>query len=170
MAFRQLLTQVGFTNSQATAFINEGIREPRDLSTYTHGDLKGLFKHLGNRKIHPFYMAQHHVQILRHWVEKRIPLGLLIGSELFTDQVLKEWGDKMKAANDIKDSEKLTIAAPSAFKKDTKWRVWKEQFQNYLGSKIGQCKAPLTFIIRPQDGPGNLADYPDDHDQMEYCI
>lgn len=74
----------------------------------------------------------------------------------------------MKAANDdIKDSEKPAISAPPppAFKKDTKWRVWKEQF---FGSKVGQCKAPLTFVIRPLDAPGNLDDYLDDHDQMVY--
>jgi hypothetical protein len=74
--------------------MNEGIREPRDLSTYTHSDLKGLFKHLGNRNIHPPYMAQHCMQILRHWVEKRIPLGLPIEPELFINAVMEEWGDK----------------------------------------------------------------------------
>jgi hypothetical protein len=66
MAFRQLLTQVGFTNAQATAFINEGIHEPRDLSTYTHSDLMGLFKHFGNWEIHPPYNVQHRVKILSH--------------------------------------------------------------------------------------------------------
>jgi len=33
---------------------------------------------------------------------------------------------------------------------------------------VGQCKAPLTFVIRPLDAPGNIDDYPDDHDQMVY--
>jgi hypothetical protein len=101
-------------------------------------------------------------------VEKRIPLGLPIEPALFTNEVLQVWSEKMKAANDTKDTEKPAIAAPPAFKKDTKWRVWKEQFQNYLGSKVGQCKAPLTFVIRPLDVPGNIDDYPDDHDQMVY--
>jgi hypothetical protein len=168
MAFRLLLTRIGFSNPQSTAFMNEGIQEPRDLSTCTHSNLKGLFKHLANCNIHPPFMAQHKVQILWYWVEKWIPLGLPIGPALFTVEVLQVWGDKMKAANDQKDGEKPTIAAPLAFKKDTKWRVWKEQFQNYLGSKIGQCKAPLTFVIWPLDAPGNLEDYPDDHDQKVY--
>jgi hypothetical protein len=72
MVFQALLTRIGFSGPQATAFIGKGIAEPRDLATYTHSDLKGLFKHLANRAIHPPYMAQHKVQILRHWVEKRI--------------------------------------------------------------------------------------------------
>jgi hypothetical protein len=168
MAFRLLLNRIGFSNPQATAFMNEGIQEPGDLSTYTHSNLKGLFKHLANREIHPPYMAQHKLQIVRHWMEKRIPLGLPIEPALFTNEVLQVWGEKMKAANDSKDTEKPAITAPPAFKKDTKWRVWKEQFQNYLGSKVGQCKAPLTFVIRPLDAPGNIDDYPDDHDQMVY--
>ena len=116
MAFRLLLTRIGFSGPQATAFIGEGIAEPRDLSTYTHSNLKGLFKHLASRAIHPPYMAQHKVQILRHWVEKRIPLGLPIEPGLFTNEVMQAWGEKMKAANDIKNSEKPAIAAPPWFK------------------------------------------------------
>jgi len=113
MVFQALLTRIGFSGPQATAFIGKGIAEPRDLATYTHSDLKGLFKHLANRAIHPPYMAQHKVQILRHWVEKRIPLGLPIEPGLFTNDVLQAWGEKMKAANDdIKDSEKPAISAP----------------------------------------------------------
>jgi hypothetical protein len=94
MAFRLLLTRIGFSAPQATAFINEGFIEPRNLATYTHSDLKGLFKHLVNRAIHPPYMAQHKVQILRHRVEKRIPLGLPIEMVLFTNEVLQTWGEK----------------------------------------------------------------------------
>jgi hypothetical protein len=43
----------------------------------------------------------------------------------------------MKAAlDDLADStKKPTITAPAPFKKDKKWRTWKEQFLAYLGSK-----------------------------------
>jgi hypothetical protein len=40
MAFIDLLTQIGFTNAQATAIIEEGITDPEDLVTYTHSDIK----------------------------------------------------------------------------------------------------------------------------------
>jgi hypothetical protein len=98
---------------------------------------------------------QHKFQILRYWVEKRIPLGLSVDSELFTNVELVTWGEKMKAAADDKDAQKPTIAAPGAYKKDTKWRVWKEQFLNYMGTKDGQIKAPLSYILCPDDDPAD---------------
>jgi hypothetical protein len=56
-------------------------------------------------------------------VEKRTPSGLEVSSDLFTDEELLVWGEKMKAAADEKDEQRLSIPAPNAFKKDTKWRV-----------------------------------------------
>jgi len=76
MAFIDLLTRIGFSVAQANAIIEEGITDPEDLVTYTHSDIKTLFKHLANRQVHPPFGSQHKFQILRYWVEKRSPLGL----------------------------------------------------------------------------------------------
>jgi hypothetical protein len=147
MAFIDLITRIGFTNVQATAIIGEGITDPEDLVTDTHSDIKTFFKHLSNRQVHPPFGSQYKFQILRYWVEKGILLGLSVDSELFTNVELVTWGEKMKAAADDKDAQKPTIAAPGAYKKDTKWRVWKEQFLNYMGTKNGQNKAPLSYAM-----------------------
>jgi len=120
MAFIDLLTRIGFTNVQATAIIGEGITDPEDLVTDTHSDIKTFFKHLSNRQVHPPFGSQYKFQILRYWVEKGILLGLSVDSELFTNVELVTWGEKMKAAADDKDTQKPTIAAPGAYKKDTK--------------------------------------------------
>jgi hypothetical protein len=112
MAFTDLLTRIGFTNVQATAIIEEGIMDPEDLVTYTHSDIKTFFKHLSNQQVHPPFGSQHKFQILRYWVEKRIPLGLSVDSELFANVELVTWGEKMKAAADDKDVQKPIIAAP----------------------------------------------------------
>jgi hypothetical protein len=170
MAFIDLLTRIGFTNVQATAIIGEGITDPEDLVTYTHSD-KTFFKHLSNRQVHPPFGLQHKFQILCYWVEKRIPLGLSVDSELFTNVELVTWGEKMKTAADEKDAQKPTIAAPGAYKKDTKWRVWKEQFLNYMGTKNGQNKAPLPYILRPDDDPANEGDVStNDIERMVYLM
>jgi hypothetical protein len=47
-------------------------------------------------------------------------MGLSVNSKLFTNVELVTWGEKMKAAADDKDAQKPTIAAPGAYKKDTK--------------------------------------------------
>jgi hypothetical protein len=103
--------------------VNEGIVEPGKLVTYTHYDIKTFFKHLARRGAHSPFGALHNFQILRYWVEKRTPSGLEVSSDLFTDEELLVWGEKMKAAADEKDEQRLSIPAPNAFKKDTKWSV-----------------------------------------------
>ncbi len=169
MAFQALLVHLSFINAQATAIMDEGIGSPEDLRTYTQADVKALFKHLASRGMHPPYQAQQKFQIFRYWVEKCIPLALPLNSVVFTDEEIKKWGERMKAASDEKDAgQKSTIQPPEAFKKDTKWRSWKEQFQNYLGTKLGQSKIPLTYIIRPDDEPGDEADFDDDYDLMVF--
>jgi hypothetical protein len=102
-------------------------------------------------------------------VEKGAPLGLPIISALLTQDELNIWGEEMKATSDKKDlGDKPTILPPGPYKKDTKRKSWEEQFSNYLGTKYGQAKAPLSCVIHPNDAPGNLGDYNDDHDNMIY--
>jgi len=90
-------------------------------------------------------MSQQRFQILGYWVEKRTSIGMPILPQLFTDEQLMLWKECMKASADSPESQRQTITAPSPYKKDTKWRVWKEKFMTYIGSKVGQCKAPLNF-------------------------
>jgi hypothetical protein len=40
-----------------------------------------------------------------------------------------------------------------AFKKDTKWKQWKESLLTYLHSKSGQANIPLAYIVRENDLP-----------------
>jgi len=125
IAFIDLLARIGFTNVQANAIIGEGIMDPEDLVTYAHSDTKTFFKHLSNRHVHPPFASQHKFQIMRYWVEKRIPLGLDVDVEFFTNGEMVIWGEKMKAAADEKDAQRPAIAVPGAYKKDTKWREGK---------------------------------------------
>ncbi len=118
MTFNALLLRIGFMNAQANAIIAEGISDPSDLVTYAHSDVKTFSKHLANRGIHPPFRVQHKFQIVRYWVEKRTPLGLPVIPDLFTDEKLLKWGEKMKVAADEKDGQKPTIPAPDALKKN----------------------------------------------------
>ncbi len=159
-----------FTNDQALEILGEGITQPEDFQTYTQSDIKAFFKHLSACNIHTPFAAQHNLQILRYWVEKRIPLKLSVDPILFTNEVKDSWGEKMKAASDdmVDASKKPTITVPGSFKKETKWWMWKEQFLTYIGSKYGQSKAPLTFITHESDEPGDPIDFDDDYDIMVY--
>jgi hypothetical protein len=89
-------------------------------------------------------------------------------SDLFDNDELLKWGEKIKVAANERDEQQPSIPAPNIFKKDTKWRVWKEQFLNYMGTKYGQCKAPLSFKLCPDDDPSDEEDLTDDFERMIY--
>ncbi len=61
------------------------------------------------------------------------------------------------------------IKTPKPFKKDTKWRPWKESFMTYLYSKSGQASIPLAYIIHEYDVPLPNVIYPTIHDEMVAC-
>jgi len=87
-----------------------------------------------------------------------------IDPELFDEDTVLQWGEKMKTAFD-KDTRTIpTIQAPSAFKKETRWRTWKEQWVTYLGTKTGISKAPLTYVTREAEDPADPEDFDGDHD------
>jgi hypothetical protein len=57
----------------------------------------------------------------------------------------------MRDEKEEKEIAKMTadrIKAPEAFKKETKWRPWKESVLTYLNAQLGQA-----YIIRGQDHP-----------------
>jgi hypothetical protein len=154
MAFHALLIRLHFTNAQATAIIDQGIDSPEELKTYTHSDLKDFFKHLTATGTVTRFGSQHKLQILRYWVETRDGMGLPVDSALFTNAVLTQWGNKMKAdAVGKGDKEELVVQECKPFKKTTKWRVWKEQFKTKLASKKGRSKLPLGYVVCPNDVP-----------------
>ncbi len=70
--------------------------------------------------IHAPFGAQHKMQILRYWVEKWSSMGISVDPELFDDDTVVQWGEKMKSASDKDARSEPTIQAPTAFKKETK--------------------------------------------------
>jgi hypothetical protein len=58
------------------------------------------------------------------------------------------------------------VKAPEPYKKDTKWRTWKESVENYLHSKVGQAGIPLAYIIREHDRPVPGLVYATSHDHL----
>jgi hypothetical protein len=38
----------------------------------------------------------------------------------------------------------------------------------YIGTKIGQCKAPLTYVLHENDEPGDPVDYVEEYERMIY--
>jgi hypothetical protein len=83
------------------------------------------------------------------------------------DEPLAEmWSESMKIDQEAAKSPGDLVKSPENFKKDMKWRVWKESVITYLHSKIGQASILLVYIIREKDVPPQGAVYNTVHDQL----
>jgi len=76
------------------------------------------------------------------------------------------WVESRKVEQEAADVPTDLIKIPETFKKDTKWKQWKDSLTTYLYSKTGQASIPLAYIIRDNDvsTPGLI--YPTVHDQL----
>ena len=61
------------------------------------------------------------------------------------------------------------VKAPEQFKKDTKWKSWRESVVTYLHSKTGQAGVPLAAILRDNELPVPGAIYATTHDELVEC-
>jgi hypothetical protein len=75
----------------------------------------------------------------------------------------------MKDEKEEKEITKATadlIKAPEAFKKDTKWHLWKESVHTYLNTQLGHAHTPLAYIIREHNDPIPDAIYATLHEEL----
>jgi len=94
----------------------------------------------------------------------------IIGSpyniEAVDESLAEMWSESMKAEKEAAEVQGDIIKAPEPFKKDTKWRTWKESVITYLHFKQGQASIPLAYIVRECDLPNPQIIYPTVHDQL----
>ncbi len=84
-------------------------------------------------------------------------------------QLAETWLEIMNVEEEAAKAPTDLIKTPEPFKKDTKWRPWKESFSTYLHSKTGQASIPLAYIIRECDVPLPNVHYPTIHDEIVAC-
>jgi hypothetical protein len=83
------------------------------------------------------------------------------------DEPLAEmWTESMKAKKEADDIPDGLVKKPEAFKKDTKWKLWKESVVTYLHSRTGQASIPLAYIVRDRDIPVPGTVYATVHDRL----
>jgi len=79
------------------------------------------------------------------------------------------WNDARKAEVESTKVPKDMVKQPDPFKKETKWKQWKESMLTYLHSKSGQANIPLAYIVREFDQPNYAKVYTTVHDQLVEC-
>ena len=115
------------------------------------------------------YKAQQRLHAIRYWAHRQYLLGNDYDAHFVTQDLAMEWIRKMKDEKEEKEITKMTadlVKAPEAFKKDTKWRPWKESVQTYLNAQLGQAHIPLAYIIREQDEPIPGSIYTKKHEEL----
>jgi len=113
----------------------------------------------------PFF-SQQYLRAIRFWANRMHILGMQVEAIQVTEQLAEEWNETMKTELEAAKVSTEIVKAPEAFKKETKWRPWKEAITTYLHSKRGHAGLPLAYIIREYDNPLPDVPYATTHDQL----
>jgi len=93
-------------------------------------------------------------------------LGLPYDIQNLNEELAKRWNEQMKTELEAAKAPNALVKNPEAFKKDSKWHVWKESVITYLHSKTGQACLPLAYIVREYDVPLANVPYATTHEQL----
>ena len=164
------LMRLGFSLLAAREFTGNGISNLNRLRTLTEEALDRLIKqiHRDNQGAGLFipFASQQHVHAIRFWANRMHIIGSPFSIEDVNEPLAEMWGESMKIEREASQAPADLIKVPEPFKKETKWRTWKESVLTYLNSKQGQALIPLSYIIREKDIPERNVIYQTVHDQL----
>jgi hypothetical protein len=167
------LIRLGLSEVAAQEFINNGITNLNKLRVLTVEALDMLIKQIhrdnqGAGLFIPFF-SQQYIRAIRFWANRMHILGAEYPIEHVNEIMADMWTEAMKAELEAAKAPSDIVKMPEPFKKDTKWRAWKESVVTYLHSKTGQATIPLAYIVRESDIPIPNIIYPTTHDQLVEC-
>jgi hypothetical protein len=169
--------RLGLSNNAAQEFINNGITALNKLRTLSTEALDMLIKQItrqqGNQGANqggagifiPFF-SQQYIRAICFWANRMHVLGMEYTVQQITEQLAETWNEMMKTELEAAKVTTDIIKVPEAFKKDTKWRPWKESVITYLHSKHGHASLPLAYIIHEFGEPLPNVIYATTHDQL----
>jgi hypothetical protein len=170
---KAVFVRLGLTEIAAREFTNNGITSLDRLRVLTPEALTQLIKQIhrhnpGAGLFIPFF-SQQYVHAIRFWANRMYILGLPYHIEQLNEQLANVWNEENKAENEARNLPSDIIKSPDPYKKETKWRQWKESVVTYLNSKRGQGGIPLSCIIRDDDVPQIQIAHPTVHEQLVNC-
>jgi hypothetical protein len=154
LAMQQALMRLGLLDVAAREIINNGISSLQRLRMLSEEALTRMVKqiHRDNAEAGTFipFFSQESLFANHFWANRMHILGIAYETDQVTEALAMSWNQARKTEQEAaKTANNLDmIKQPKAFKKDTKWKQWKEAFVTYLHSKIGQANLPLAYIVR----------------------
>lgn len=165
IAFQAALTRLGF-NAQSIAGLNaNGVQSVEDLINLTDKDTAQILKivRAGPPPIIVPYLAQKRLDIFCFWATRRNRLNEPLNPVLFDQVATNTYGSMMALST---QEENLVVKPPGEFKKDTKWKNFKEGAIAYLNAVRGKHDIPLAYVIREQDIPVPNQVYQSEHHRL----
>jgi len=165
VAFQQALTRLGFTQESSAALGANGLTSTEDLIDLTDKDVEQILKIIrtGPPPVAVPYLAQKRLNTFCFWAKRRNRLGEPINAALFTPQVLEQYTAMMTMTSKEHDTG---IKTPGEFKKETKWKTFKEGLLAYLNALKGKHNIPLAYIIKENENPQANQAYQTEHHRL----
>jgi hypothetical protein len=116
----------------------------------------------------PFF-TQELIHSIHFWCNRMHIIGVPYGVEQVTEELALNWNQARESEIETSKAPQDMVKQPDAFKKETKWKQWKESMLTYLHSKTGQSSLPLAYIVRENDTPNHANVYTTVHDQLVEC-
>jgi hypothetical protein len=171
----EALMRLGISQLVAREFTNNGINSLQCLCLLTEDGLDRLIKqiHRNNQGAGLFipFFSQESVYAIHFWTNHMYILGIPYNLEQVTEEHALLWNSARKSEKEAAKciSNLDLVKQPDAFKKETKWRQWKESMSTYLHSQNRNANVPLAYIICENDAPNYDKVYPTIHDQLVEC-
>lgn len=151
------LMRLGLSQLAANKFTDNGITNMNRLWVLTEVDLNHLIKqiHGDNQGAGLFipFASQQYLQAIRFGANRMHIIGATYDVNDINEPLAEMWHKSMKVEKEASSAPTDLVKVPEPFKKDTKWKQWKESLTTYLHSKNGQASIPLVYIIRDEDVP-----------------
>ncbi len=163
--------RIGLSNIAAAEMTDNGITNMNRLRALTEDALDRLIKQMtrdnngGAGLVIPF-TSQQYLHAVRFWANRMYILGTSYDATLINEALAETWNEQRKAEKEAAEAPDDLVKKPETFKKDTKWRPWKESVITYLNSKVGQASIPLSYIVREFDVPIPGLLYSTVHEQL----
>jgi hypothetical protein len=142
------LIRLGLTEVSAREFTNNGITSLDRLRVLTQESLTQLIKQIhrdnqGAGLFIPFF-SQQCIKAVCFWANRMYIFGLPYHIAQVNMNLAVAWNEALKAELESRNLPGDIAKHPDPFKKDSKWRTWKESILTYLNSKSGQGRHSCT--------------------------
>ena len=174
-AVARCLQVCGCSAALRASVIGEGVTDMDTLRRLNNSAIDNMAKRVtslpanrGGARFGEIYLTR--VKALCLWAKERHLMNQAIDGNLFTNDILNDYLDKLELERDIKAAgDTVKPDAPEKFK-PIYWVSWKRAFWNWLSSMKSANTVPLTYVIRKTGIDMATYNFADDEERRLYTV